>query len=332
MRGYDWRRAASVAGFFTLVLILAAAALAFDVRLASSQNVQLVANRTDARVSLEDPYASIWGRAAPVTVPLSAQRTTLPFGGGSVPALTARAMHDDQRLYILVEWKDETEDSSVADQEAFRDAVAVEFPMVAGDKVPFFCMGQADGHVNIWHWKGDWQAVVDSGRSPLAPSAYTDDYALQDDVVFQDPADAAGSVYAARERVTPVENLLAGGFGTLTSADQQPVDGVGRWRDGRWRVLFARDLAGDGETGIDLSSVTSTSAAFAVWDGAKGDRNGQKSVSTFVGLELSSSPLGAAPSGVWQGVVIVIIVVAVFGGMAALLSVLYLRRRLGKAR
>jgi len=331
MMGHDWRRAAAVVGFFALVLLLAAAAFAFDVRLASSQAVQLVANRTDEPVPLTDAYASVWDRTSPVTVPLTAQRQALPFGGGSVAQVTARAMHDDQRLYILVEWKDATQNTSVAGQEAFRDAVAIEFPMVAGDTVPPFCMGQADGQVNIWHWKGDWQAMVDAGRSPFAPSNYVDDYALGDDPLFQNPAEAAGNVYATRDVRTPVENVLAGGFGTLTSADRQPVDGVGRWRDGRWRVLFARDLADDGETGVDLSNATSTNVAFAVWDGAKEDRNGQKSVSTFVGLELSSSPLGDAPSGVRRGAIIAIIVVGVFGGTAAVLSTLYLRGRLGKA-
>lgn len=282
-----------------LALVVAAVLTVGDARLASSQAVTLTAVAVDKPVPLDDPYAEVWGKATPVAVPLSAQTLTQPKGGGTIRSVTARAMHDGQTLYVLVEWDDATQDLSAGAVQEFRDAVAVEFPSAKGPTVPSFCMGQPDAHVNIWHWKADWQAAIDRGLVSIKdtyPNLWADLYPFQEDVTYY-PGRAVGNLLSAVERASPVENLVAGGFGTLTTADVQPVKGVGRWQDGKWRVLFARDLKAEGEGLAQLAPGTATNIAFAVWDGAAGERDGQKSVSQFVDLELQGPPQQAAERG-----------------------------------
>ena len=242
-----------------------------------------------------DPWAGAWERASAVEAPLYAQTQTIPKGGrrGSV---TARAMHDDRRLYVLLEWNDRTKEESVGRSEGFADQAAVQFPAPAGERIPAFCMGDPQASVNIWIWKASRQADVDLGYRDLQqvyPRAVSDWYPFEDKDIFYPPL-ASGNVVASRA-ATPVENLVAGQFGTLTTAPEQTVHGVGRWRDGRWRVLFARGLPAPGEGDAGFRVPGSTDIAFAIWDGARGDRNGQKSVSQFLSLDVSPERF-AAPS------------------------------------
>ena len=289
--------ATALAGLFT----------ALDFRLATSQAVTLEVRSTRSHVALDDPYAGVWGQSAAVDVPLTAQQTTFPMGGGTIQSVTARALHDEESLYVLVEWQDDTQDTGVQRPQDFRDAAAVQFPSVTGGTIPFFCMGQADGHVNIWHWKADWQADIDQAYAGVA-AAYqgmqVDYYAQPDDPAFN-PARAVGNPLAALGRSTPVENLVAGGAGTLTTSDIQTVQGAGEWRDGRWRVLFARRLSETGDGLVRFAPGEGNDAAFAVWNGSASERDGQKSVSQFVRLEIV--PLGPG-GGDNTGTVIAIVV------------------------
>jgi len=298
---------------FGLVLLAAGLLTVFDLRLASSQAITLTASQVTEPVPLDDPFADVWNQASPVEIPLSAQEVTQPMGGGTVRAVTARALVDEKRIYFLLEWEDATEDVSLSSQEDFRDAAAIEFPSHEGQTLPSFCMGQTNAHVDIWQWKGDWQADIDRGFVSVAdtyPNAYADLYPFRDDKTFY-PGWAVGNPFSQRERVSPVESLVAGGFGTLTSADVQRVAGVGRWQDSRWRVLFARELS-VGDDAVRFSLGGSTNVAFAVWDGSRGERDGQKSVSQFADLQIGGKgKSGGINSGTW------ILIIALLSGLAA---------------
>ncbi len=95
----------TVAGITLLALIGSTALTLSDMRLASSQTVTLVAKRSELEVPLGDPFDRAWMRASPVEAPLSAQNLTPPKGGGD-RTVTARALHDGERLYVLLEWED----------------------------------------------------------------------------------------------------------------------------------------------------------------------------------------------------------------------------------
>ncbi|MBI3329137.1 MAG: hypothetical protein HYZ81_20835 [Nitrospinae bacterium] len=59
------------------------------------------------------------------------------------------------------------------------------------------------------------------------------------------------------------------------------MKGQGLYVAGRWKVVFARELRSKGPFDVQLQEGGTFPVAFAVWDGAKGDRDGQKAVSVW---------------------------------------------------
>ncbi len=275
------------------LVVVAAVAVAggvFGIVPVRSQVPRLEARLTDAIVPMDDPWADVWGGARRQEVPLSAQNVSPPFGGGSVDAIVARALYDGTRVYVLVEWFDPDLDDAVNSATAFSDAVALQFPSASAADVPPYTMGAEGQPVNIWHWKAVWQADADlgfAGGDDRYPDTAVDDYIEGLDEPEFAPARELGNLLAQTEHASPVENTVAAGFGSLTSAEVQDVDGYGEWRDGRWRALFARDLAAADPSFADFAAGGDTMVAFAVWDGGDGDRNGQKSIAQFIELSLS---------------------------------------------
>jgi hypothetical protein len=314
----SWRLLAKPATFrvlFTGALVLAVVVGVFGLFPVLSQTVTVVGARTEEPIPLDDPWAEIWDDTKAESVPLSAQNIAPPFGGGTVSSVTARVLHDGESMFFLVEWDDESVDESVAGHELFTDGAAVQFP-IGGVEAPY-TMGGSGLPVNIWHWKAVWQADIDSGFETIQDrlgNTYVDDYQNADEPLFR-TADAAGNLIAQQDRITPVENLVAEGFGTLTTSDVQDVGGVGVWSDGVWRVLFVRDLAPADADLAAFSLDEASSVAFAVWDGGSGDRNGQKSIASFIQLQLvdeEATPPGGSSARTETLLLIVAVALGVF--------------------
>ena len=89
-------------------------------------------------------------------------------------------------------------------------------------------------------------------------------------------------------RTTAIEDLNAVGFGTLTaqSPEGQNISGVGFWVEGKWRVVFVRQLNSADAFDAKFQPGAKVPIAFAVWDGSKGDRDGQKAVTTWYILQI----------------------------------------------
>lgn len=298
--------------FLFLIILLSAIALTFfKIPLASSQGLSVVANWVDGDLPVEDPASAVWQAATAVDVPLSAQNITKPYLLDTrVKSVTARALQNASQIAILVEWADDTQDDSTLAIQDFRDAAALQFPQVEGQ--PYFCMGQQGGNVNLWHWKADWQAEI-AARQEMEtqyPDMFVDYYPYTQPAEgtmagvadYTDPnylpALQAGNLFAAVTHSSPVEDLIAGGFGTLTSqpAEEQNVQGFGSWADGQWQVIFSRDLESSEQDDVSFLPGKTVSVAFAVWDGANEERNGQKSTSQWVSLQLLSAPGSPAPA------------------------------------
>ena len=81
-------------------------------------------------------------------------------------------------------------------------------------------------------------------------------------------------------RRSPVEDLNAEGFGSLTTQAHQDVDGKGNWNNDRWTVVFKRALK---TKDIDDTQFTGnkTPIAIAIWNGQNKERNGQKAVTQW---------------------------------------------------
>jgi mono/diheme cytochrome c family protein len=213
-----------------------------------------------------------------------------------IEGIFVKAVHNGTDVSIQLSWIDDTEDTSVMRTEDFYDGAAIQFS--ADERPPFFGMGAKGGVVNIWHWKADWE--VDQSIDRKYPNMAYDHYQYRKDSVFgehgkvlkaaiseHDPMFltglGAGNPLSNPERKTSVEDLNAGGVGTLTSQGRngQGVRGTGKWYKGRWRVVFTRELYSTDDGDIALSSDGSVNVAFAVWNGSQMDRNGQKSVTIW---------------------------------------------------
>ena len=311
------------------VFVGAAALTLFDLRLASSQTVTLVAKRSENAIPLDDPSADVWDKGAPIQVPLRGQNTVPPQGGGE-GTVTAWALHYDRNLYIRLEWSDATKDDSTSMQNEFTDAAAVQFPVEHGESVPAFCMGNPDAPVNIWQWKAAWQTGTDASVLDVQeayPNIAVDFYPFEDEPEFY-PAAASGNIVVRADRTSAADNLLAGSFGTLTAAEDQMVAGMGAWDDGKWRVVFSRDLQVGAEY-AQFAEGDSTNVAFAVWNGANAERDGMKSVSQFLTLEVSPEIAtgGGGLSGGTIGLFVVVGLVVVAGLATVGSYLLYTRRQ-----
>lgn len=258
---------------------------------AHAQAVKLTAKFTEQELST-DPNAAVWAQAPAVTVTLGPQQIVPPFGGGAVKELQARALHNGRQIAFLLEWADATKDMESAQTDRFSDAVALQFPYQR-DAQPSPFMGDVQNAVNIWQWQASWQRDIDEGGLADVDRAYPP-YADEVPYGIYVGRDV-GNWRSQRDHKTPIENLIAQGYGTLTHQEQQHVLGKGIWENGRWKVVFLRalqtGLAGDASFSVGQK----LSVNFAVWDGSSQERGARKSVSLFWHeLQLEPLPAGFA--------------------------------------
>lgn len=307
-----------------LVGVVAVTLQVFGANPAVAQNVELTAYSAGGDEDLLDPWANDWVVAGEVDVPLTAQQVSYPMGGGSVPSAQVRALQADGVLYLRIQWVDETADTKGSQVDEYTDAVAVEFPSVAGSSVPAICMGQADGGVNIWQWRATNEAGLGESANDLFPDAQVDLYPSTEDLFF-----------SAREVGNPValsgagstENLVAEGFGTLADTEAGEVQGRGSWSDGVWTVVVARDLAVEAGEQIEFRNSAPIDTAFAIWNGSNKERNGKKSVSAFVKLTLDEEIVKFNPGASVAAIVAFSVAVLALGS----LMVWFITRRLETA-
>ena len=220
--------------------------------------------------------------------------------------VTVRALHDGNNLALLLKWEDATNDETAIRPQDFRDAAAVEFALTPDP--PFFAMGQAGAPVNIWMWKSERQADLETAFQDVEkvyPNIGIDSYpnllkspmeqpmrhalTLESDPRFV-TAWGAGNIVADPTRRSAAEDLTAQGFGTLKAhpmADQA-VAATGEYGTGSYVVQFTRSLVGKGGTAVTLVPGGRVPVAFAVWNGSFGDRDGKKSVTIWQELLLEN--------------------------------------------
>jgi mono/diheme cytochrome c family protein len=208
------------------------------------------------------------------------------------PDLHVQALHDGQTLAVRLTWQDATRNEQVARPEDFEDMAAVQ--LFQGEREPFLGMGAADSPVDVWLWRASWQAADDGVVSLL------DDYPF-DAPVYRErikgkdkplpeflTARAAGNLHAHADRGQSGSSLTVKGFGSTTFRPKasQLVTASATWQDGRWTVVLRRPLGVRPDDGLSLAAGAQAAVAFALWDGAALDRNGQKLVSIWHDLKL----------------------------------------------
>ncbi len=251
------------------LILLASILGGFGIPLVSSEGMTIRSFLIDGNV----PNASddsMWQTITPVTIPLSGQVITRPvWPEPTTRALTVRSIHNGTDIAFLLEWQDNTKNDRLTPG-TFRDGVAIGLPL--GDAPAFFCMGQLDHYINIWHWKADWQSDID--RRAARTSEKKEGGVRTFEVIPR--------------RISSVEDLIGGGFSTLTTKDKQGrVQGQGQWKDGVWRVLMRRPLVSEEqEDEAKLVPGRVQTISFAVWNGENKERNGQKAVSPWFQLNI----------------------------------------------
>ncbi|MDD1763031.1 MAG: ethylbenzene dehydrogenase-related protein [Methanothrix sp.] len=248
----------------------------------------------------DHPDAGTWARTPAINLHLMPRwwRTDRP------EEVTVRALHDGKDIALQLVWLDATHDATAMRTQDFRDAVAVE--LSASADPPFFAMGQRNQFVNIWMWKSERQADLEPAFQDLEkvyPNLGIDSYpnllkspleqphrhalTLESNPIFV-TAWGAGNIVADPTRHSAAEDLSAQGFGTLRARPptDQAVDAKGVYGTDSYRVVFRRPLKGKGPGAVTLEPGTAVPVAFAVWNGAAGDRDGKKSVTIWQELHL----------------------------------------------
>lgn len=203
------------------------------------------------------------------------------------PDLRVQALHDGKNLAVRLSWQDPTPNTRAIHTDEFPDMAAVQ--LFQGKEEPFFGMGAADAPVAVWLWNAAAQADakeyadVDTVYPNMIVDFYPDETAGDGPRLHptsRQPKDFLTAWAAGNQRSDPTHplagsDLSARGPGSVTfkPPTTQNVQAQGTWNEGRWTVVLRAPLDHPAEGNISI--------AFALWDGALRDRNGQKQVSIW---------------------------------------------------
>ena len=269
-----------------------------------------------------DPMSHVWDDVKGINLGMGPQNLVAPgIAEGSVSSVKVKSVHNGKDIAYLLEWYDSTENDTETKMDTFSDAVAMMFP-VKPKTEPSFMMGDADNPVQIIYWKAAWQKDIDKGYQDVRdayPNYNYDTYPLLSSmvdakgnaIVVKDgeiykpvaPEDRAintpiGKYTDAQkgflpglavknprsriDRTTPIEELNAIGFGTLTTqTGESHANGKGVRSFGYWKVVLTHPLKGD-YTSQDATLEGNAGhfiTAIAIWDGAQKNRAGRKNFS-----------------------------------------------------
>ncbi len=201
------------------------------------------------------------------------------------PEPRVKALHNGRMMAIMVTYEDGTVDTENS-PDSFRDSLALLFPLSLSPHASSPLMGAKGEPVNIWQWRADWQAEVQGLRGLDVRQPLTEGVGLSPvDMVLK-------ARYPGRPSsdATAVE-YVAEGFGTLTRQTGQDVRAWGRYGDGRWSVVFLREMASDDPSDARFRPGGKTYLNIAVWDGGRGNVDGRKSISlTWIPVTIDPIP------------------------------------------
>jgi len=242
-------------------------------------------------VPLDDPAADAWNAAPESVIPVQAQNVAppmLPTAG--LLELRARALHDGDALAFRLQWDDEDVDDLDA-VHRFHDAVAVMLPTSPGPP-PAITMGARGTPTHILQWRATWERDLTgkTGVDQVYPRVVHD--VMPDDVLPPETAKlywvgrAVGNPLSAETRETPIEQIVAEGYGTTTHLPRTDASGHGVHNGSSWTVALGLPTNREG-IGAPLEPGSIWSVAFAVWLGNQQNRGGRKHYANWVKLTLA---------------------------------------------
>jgi hypothetical protein len=255
----------------------------------------IVAKFVDGAVPITDPKSGAWDDAQPALVALVAQQIAQPYlEQAAVQELDVRALHNGVDVALLLEWEDDVVDD-LDGIRRYHDAVAVQLPVVSGNTPPALTMGAPGTPVHILQWRATWQRDIDSGGNTGVDQIYPEVIhdVMPDDILPPEVAQLywvgreAGNPLSQNVRSTPVEEVIAEGFGSSTHAPNQSASGRGVNEDGHWKVVVSIPSARAG-VGEALAPGTSWPVSFAVWLGSEENRGARKQIGDWQTLVLEA--------------------------------------------
>lgn len=209
-----------------------------------------------------------WTDTEGVRLPLA----PLWWRDAAVFEVEVRAVHDGERLAILLQWNDATRDDRATGESPQGDGGAVEWTAAA--EPPMFAMGGSEG-VEIWHWKA-FRREETAGALDLLQR------------LSLDGTDASPMLPGLTAPMRRGEALAVHGPKGMQSERGlgRAIAAVPRWQDGRWSLMLSRSLRALRADEIELSAGSSLLVAFAVWNGSVDAHAASKSVSTWHAITL----------------------------------------------
>lgn len=208
-----------------------------------------------------------------------------------VEGIVARALHDGETLAFRISWRDPSDNDDLLGARSFSDASAIEISVERDP--PLFAMGATGHPVDIALWRAAWEADIEAAQGLRSrwPNMVDDTFLdIVGDLAEQSlTARVLGNSQALPARPSGAEALTAQGFGTVGPRGDTSSSWVARgsWKDGYWDVVFSRSMSAHIAGEAALTPGLSAFLAFAVWDGAFSDRDGQKAVSVWHRLEIA---------------------------------------------
>jgi hypothetical protein len=240
------------------------------------------------------PNDTAWTEIPETTYTLQAQIITAPVGGGSVAKVSVRATHDGEQVAFRLQWSDPSADRGVG-VNTFRDAAAIGFPVGRPEVTPSPFMGDDEHPVVIWQWAADFDADAEG------KSRFGERYPHSEGVwIFPQDLSVRSKVRGWRG-ADPVIEYVARGFGTLTPRIEASVEGSSSYEQGLWSVVLRRNLVTATPEDPAFVPGETTSLILAIWDGAKEEVNGRKSV-TYAWIPADFDGIGSTTAKADLGV------------------------------
>lgn len=101
-------------------------------------------------------------------------RSGRPYG--AVTSMDVRALHNGNKVFFRLVWRDAVADQKIEDINQFADAAAVLFP--SNGDAPLFGMGAKGKPVNAWLWRADWERPKNVAAEGMGTTERRDDPAL----------------------------------------------------------------------------------------------------------------------------------------------------------
>lgn len=217
-----------------------------------------------------DPFDSRWDDIKEITeIEMGGQLMVAPrsWTRAIINSVNLRSMFSENSVALLLEWDDRTG----AQDEVYRDAISIQFPVkeYPGAEKPHFAMGDRTHKVNIWRWEAEYhpEALVEG---------------------FQNIREYDGG--------TTVKEINGKGFKKpLVTQPATDISGRGYWKDGRWRVVFTRSLTTEDKANdVQFSVNKNVSISLAAWNGANSEIGSQHSIAPWYYMVLKThTPISA---------------------------------------